>query len=637
MARHLTAQILDAHLIERDADGTTRIACDQALIEDATGVMCALQFEQLGVDRVRIPLAVMYVDHNVLQIDERNMDDHRYLQSFSARYGLSHSPPGNGISHYLHQERFGVPGAVLAGADSHSCMAGALGMLGVGLGGLDVALAMAGEGFALAPQRVVRVTLRGVLAPWSAAKDVILEILRRTGVRGGSGAIFEFAGDGVASLSVSERGTIANMIVETGATTAVFPSDERTRAWLVAQGRGDAWRPLAAESGARYDDELTIDLATLVPLIAVPSSPGNVVTVADVAGEAVAQVCVGSSVNSSYDDLAIVAAILGDALVHPTIEVTATPGSRQILGTLAASGVYMDLVASGVRMLEPVCGPCVGMGQAPPVGLPSVRTFNRNFPGRSGTAGDRVYLCSPETAAATALHGVITDPRTLGDAPPLRRPQIATPIDVRHVLVPPPPGTDVRVVRGPNIVDPPIPRAVPDALDGEILIVLPDDVSTGDMAPDGALAMAIWANIPLCAETMFGRFDRTFPTRARAAGGGFIVAGHNYGQGSSRESAALVPVELGVRAIVARSFARIHRTNLIAQGVVPLVLPEEASVRAGERWHVAGLRDAVASGAATVRVERDDGALLLGLTLDGRERATLLAGGALAAYRAARV
>ena len=637
MPRSLTSQIFDAHLIERDRDGAMRLRCDQALLEDATGVMCALQFEALGVDRVRVPLAVTYVDHNVLQIDERNMDDHRYLQSFSARYGLIYSPPGNGISHYLHQERFGVPGAILVGADSHSSMAGALGMLGVGLGGLDVALAMAGDGFTLGPQRIVRVVLHGGLRPWSAAKDVVLEILRRTGVRGGVGTIYEFDGDGVATLSVSERGTIANMIVETGATTAIFPSDERTRAWLVAQGRDDAWLPLAADAGARYDDELSIDLATLVPLVALPSSPGNVVPVAEVAGETVAQVCVGSSVNSSYDDLAIVAAILCGHLVHPSIEVTVTPGSRQILATIAASGVYMDLVAAGVRMLEPVCGPCVGMGQAPPIGLASVRTFNRNFPGRSGTAGDRVFLCSPETAAATALAGVITDPRTLGTAPPARRAQVAVAIDTRHMLAPPPLGTDVRIVRGPNIVDPPRPQAVPSDLEGSVLIVVPDDVSTGDMAPDGAIAMAIWANIPACAETMFARFDRTFPTRARAARGGFIVAGHNYGQGSSRESAALVPVELGIRAIAARSYARIHRANLIAQGVVPLLLPDDATIAQGECWRIAGLRDAVASGATSVDVERTAGRIVLGIALDARERETLLAGGALAAYRLARV
>lgn len=636
MARHLTAQLLDAHRRERDAEGTLRLDVDEILIEDATGVMCALQFEQLGVDRVRVPLAVTYVDHNVLQIDERNIDDHRYLQSFSARYGLLYSRPGNGISHYVHLERFGSPGHVLAGADSHTPTAGALGMLGIGLGGLDIALAMAGDGIVLGPQRVVGVELRGRLQPWVGAKDIILELLRRTGVRGGTGAIFEFTGEGVRALSVTQRATIANMITETGATSAVFPSDESTRAWLAAQRREDAWRPLAAEDGACYDDEIVIDLERLVPLIALPSSPSNVVPVAEVAGEVVAQVCVGSSVNSSYEDLAVVAAVLRDAIVAPDLEVTVTPGSRQILSTIAQSGVYADLISSGVRMLEPVCGPCVGMGQAPPIAAASVRTFNRNFPGRSGTAGDRVYLCSPETAAATALRGVITDPRTLGSPPPRRPVPASLPLDDRHVIAPPDDGVCVRIVRGPNIVDPPRTQPVPDTLEGEVLIIVPDDVSTGDMAPDGALAMAIWANPPECAKTMFRRFDPTFHDRARAAGGGFIVGGHNYGQGSSREIAAIVPVELGIGAIVAKSFARIHRTNLIAQGVVPLILPEDAVVDARERWRIDELREAIAQGRPDVDARRDgDATLRLRLDLTTAERRLLLAGGALSAYRAA--
>jgi aconitate hydratase len=632
--RHLTGQLLDTHRRERDGEGTLRLDVDEILIEDATGVMCALQFEQLAVPRVRAPLAVMYVDHNVLQIDERNIDDHRYLQSFSARYGLLYSRPGNGISHYVHLERFGTPGHVLAGADSHAPMAGALGMLGIGLGGLDVALAMTGAGIVLGPQRVVRVALRGELRPWVAAKDIILELLRRTGVRGGTGAIFEFSGEGVRALSVTQRATIANMITETGATSAVFPSDDATRAWLAAQGREDAWRPLGAENGARYDEEIVIDLDALVPLIALPSSPGNVVPVAEVAGEPVAQVCVGSSVNSSYEDLAIVAAVLRDAIVAPDLEVTVTPGSRQILATIAQSGVYADLIASGVRMLEPVCGPCVGMGQAPPSTTASVRTFNRNFPGRSGTAGDRVYLCSPETAAATALRGAITDPRRLGATPPPRRPAPARlPLDDRHVIAPPQDGAAVPIVRGPNIVDPPRTQPLADTpLRGEVLIVVPDDVSTGDMAPDGALAMAIWANPPECAKTMFRRFDPTFHDRARRAGGGFIVGGHNYGQGSSREIAAIVPVELGIRAIAAKSFARIHRANLIAQGVVPLILPEDAVVQPGEQWSINDLREAVASGRESLDVRRDLSLpLRLGLVLSAAERRLLLAGGALRA------
>ena len=463
MSRHLTQKLLEGHARGR-GDGAVRLAVDQVLVEDATGVMCALQFEQLAIEHVRVPLAVMYVDHNVLQIDERNMDDHRFLRSFSARYGLIYSPPGNGISHYVHLERFGRPGAVVAGADSHTTTAGALGMFAVGLGGLDVALIMAGEPLALNRQRVVRVELRGRLRPWVAAKDVILELLRRVGVRGGADTIYEFCGDGLAAFAVPERATIANMIVETGATTAVFPSDQRTREWLGSQGRQGVWVPIAADEGARYDEEISIELGELVPLIALPSSPGNVVPVSEVEGEDIAQVCVGSSVNSSYEDLAIVAAVLEGSVVAHNIELTVTPGSRQILATIARSGVYTDLIATGARMLEPVCGPCVGMGQAPPAGVPSVRTFNRNFPGRSGAANDRVYLCSPETAAATALRGKITDPRRLGAAPPRSRPAPnRLPIDDRQ-FAEVTDTTEVTIVRGSNIVDPPRPVPIAETL-----------------------------------------------------------------------------------------------------------------------------------------------------------------------------
>ncbi len=637
MPAHVTGKLLARHLRDRDSDGTVRLDVDQVLIEDATGVMCALQFELLDVPTIAVPLAVMYIDHNVLQIDERNMDDHRYLQSFSAKYGLVHSRPGNGISHYVHAERFGIPGQTLAGADSHTTMAGALGMLGVGLGGLDVALAMAGEGIVLAPQRVVSVELRGALQPWVSAKDVVLELLRRLGVRGGIASIFEFTGDGVTTLSVTQRGTIANMMMETGATTAVFPSDERTREWLRAQGREHDWQPLAADAHAAYDETIVIELMHLEPLIALPLSPGNVVRVAEVTGEPVAQVCVGSSVNSSYDDLAIVASVLFEGVVSEQCEVTVTPGSRQILSTIAQTGVYVDLVSAGVRMLEPVCGPCVGMGQAPPANLASVRTFNRNFPGRSGTLHDRVYLCSPETAAATALRGVITDPRSLGGMP-RRRPAPSTlPIDDRHFIKPADVGVrPAATVRGPNVVDPPRASPIPDTLAAEVLVVLPDDVSTGEMAPDGALAMAIWANIPECAKLAFLRFDATFYERARRSAGGIIVAGQNYGQGSSRESAALVPVELGISVVVAKSFARIHRTNLIAQGVVPLELPEHVDVEPGERWTFRGLARSLASGATTIAAERERGTVQLRADLTPRERLVLANGGSLQTYRTAR-
>src|ERR671933_1441185 len=417
--QNLTRRLLAGHLAAGDLKPGEEIdlGVDQILIEDATGSMTALQFEALGAERVAVPLAVMYVDHNVLQIDDKNMDEHRFLQSFSTRYGVHYSRPGNGISHYTHLERFAKPGEVLVGADSHSTMAGAVGMFAVGAGGLDVAVAMAGYGFSLECPRVVGVELRGELPGWVQSKDIILELLRRYGVRGGVGRVFEFTGEGIMALSVTDRGTICNMITELGATAGIFPSDERTREWLAVQRRESDYFPLAADPGASYDEEEVIDLPELEPLIAKPTSPGNVVPVRELAGTQTVQVCVGSSVNSSYEDLATVAAVLREHIVHPGVEMTVTPGSRQILDTISRSGVYQDFVAAGARMLEPVCGPCIGVGQAPSAGVPSVRTFNRNFPGRSGTPGDEVYLCSPATAAATALRGEISDPRDLGETP----------------------------------------------------------------------------------------------------------------------------------------------------------------------------------------------------------------------------
>ena len=457
--QNLIQKLLSGHLSAGELVPGEEIdlAVDQILIEDATGSMTALQFEELGVDHVDVPLAVMYVDHNVLQIDDKNMDEHRYLQTFSARYGVHYSRPGNGISHYVHLERFAKPGEILVGADSHSTMAGAAGMFAVGAGGLDVAVAMAGYGFTLECPKIVGLELRGELPDWVQSKDIILELLRRYGVRGGSGRVFEFMGEGVATLSVTERGTICNMITELGATAAIFPSDERVHEWLENQGREGDFAELSADEGAPYDETEIVDLSELEPLIAKPHSPGNVVPVSEVVGTRTVQVCVGSSVNSSYEDLAIVGAVLKEAIVHPSIEMTVTPGSRQILDTISRGGVYRDLVAAGARMLEPVCGPCIGVGQAPSAGEPSVRTFNRNFPGRSGTAGDEVYLCSPATAAATALKGEISDPRTLGDLPEII-PVLADPgMDDRQILGPPPPdeAQSVEVVRGPNIVPPP--------------------------------------------------------------------------------------------------------------------------------------------------------------------------------------
>lgn len=639
MPQNLVYTLLDAHRRSGELEIGTEVDLDvdQVLIEDATGSMCALQFEELGADRVTVPLAVVYVDHNVLAVDHKNMDEHRYLQSFAARYGVHYSRPGNGISHYVHLERFARPGELLLGADSHSTMAGAVGMLAVGAGGLDVAVAMAGHGLTLPVPTVVNVELRGELPPWVQAKDVILELLRRYGVRGGQGRAFAFTGDGVATLSVLERGSIANMITETGALAAVFPADERVREWLARQGREDRFRELLPDPDAAYDEHEVVELGDLEPLIALPQSPGNVVPVREVAGTGVVQVCVGSSVNSSYEDLALVGAVLRDRVVHPSIEMTVTPGSRQILDRVCRGGVYQDLVAAGARMLEPVCGPCIGVGQAPSAGVPSVRTFNRNFPGRSGTAGDRVYLCSPATAAATALRGAITDPRDLGEVPGLGAPETDPSVDDRHILAPPSAdeARGVEVVRGQNIVTPPPGRSLPERLEDPVLIVVGDDVSTGDMAPDG-MGMSVWSNIAACARYMFERQDPDFPDRTLAHGGGIIVGGHNYGQGSSREQAALAALYLGVRAVVAASFARIHRSNLIAQGIVPLEFADEADagrVAQDEVWTVEGLREAAQNGpreSGLIATSSSGARIALRLRLAPRERESLLAGGTLA-------
>ena len=624
--RTLTEKIISEHLAggsEEEID----LRVDQILLEDATGTMACLQFERLGLDRVAIP-TVSYVDHNVLQFDNKNPEDHAYLRSWAARYGALYSRPGNGISHYLHLERFARPGQVLVGADSHTTMAGALGMLAIGAGATEVAVAMAGRPYSFERPVVVGVELEGRLPAWVQSKDVVLELLRRRGVRGGRGRIFEFHGEGVATLSATDRGTICNMVMETGATTGIFPSDGRTRAWLAAQRREDEFVELAADPGASYDEHEVIDLGALEPLIALPSSPGNVAPVRDVAGTATRQVCVGSSVNSSYEDLAVVAAVLRGRSLPADLDLTVTPGSRQILDMIVRSGVYADLLAAGARILEPACGPCIGMGQAPAAGAVSVRTFNRNFPGRSGTADDRVYLCSPATAAATALHGAIADPRDLGRPPELTPPPTNPQIDDGQIVPAPGDGRAVELEKGANIVPPPPVPPLPDEIRGRVLIVVPDDVSTGDMAPDGALGLAIWSNIPACARYMFRRFDPEFPARAESWGGGIVVGGHNYGQGSSREQASFAALYLGVRAVVAKSFARIHRTNLIAQGIVPLTFADEADydrVAEGDEWLIPDVRATIEAGGTTL-----GGPVPLEARLTRRERDVLIAGGLVA-------
>jgi aconitate hydratase len=624
--RTLTAKIIAEHLAG-ESEEEIELRVDQILLEDATGTMACLQFEQLGLDRVALP-TVSYVDHNVLQFDNKNPEDHAYLRSWAARYGALYSRPGNGISHYLHLERFSRPGHVLLGADSHTTMAGALGMLAIGAGATEVAVAMAGRPYPVERPLVVGVELHGRLRPWVQSKDVVLELLRRRGVRGGRGRIFEFHGDGVATLSATDRGTICNMVMETGATTGIFPSDEQTRVWLAAQGREEQFVALVADEGAAFDETEEIELGELEPLIALPSSPGNVVPVREAAGTATRQVCVGSSVNSSYEDLALVAAVLDGRSLPAELDLTVTPGSRQILDMIVRSGVYLDLLAAGARILEPACGPCIGMGQAPAAGAVSVRTFNRNFPGRSGTPGDRVYLCSPATAAATALRGEIADPRELGELPESMPPPPNPEVDDRQIVVPPGDGRSVALEKGRNIVPPPPVPPLAEEITGRVLIKVPDDVSTGDMAPDGALGLAIWSNIPACARYMFRRFDPDFPARAEEWGGGIVVGGHNYGQGSSREQAAFAALHLGVRAVVAKSFARIHRTNLIAQGIVPLTFADETEydrVKQGDEWVIPGVRSTIERGASELQ-----GPVPLEARLTAREREILLAGGLVA-------
>jgi aconitate hydratase len=637
MAQNLVTKILEDHMVEGVLDPGEEVGLriDQTLLQDATGTMACLQFERMGVDRARVDLAVQYVDHNVIQLDFKNPDDHRFLQAFAAKYGLHYSRPGNGICHYLHVERFARPGATLVGADSHTTSSGALGSIAIGAGGLDVALVMAGQPFQTPAPKVVGVELTGALSDWVTPKDVILELLRRRSVRGGLGRIFEFYGPGVANIDVTGRTTICNMIAELGATTGVFPSDERTREWLRMQQREEDFVEFSADEGADYDEREQIDLHRLEPLIAQPHSPGNVVPVGEVAGTKAAQVCLGSSVNSGFEDLAVAAAVLRDETVFPGLVMTVTPGSRQILDSIASTGVYSDLVRAGARMLEPVCGPCVGMGQAPPSDSVSVRTFNRNFPGRSGTMTDQVYLTSPTTAVATALRGTITDPRELGEYPDLPEAPANPAVDDRQILAPAPPeeASGIEILRGPNIEPPP---ELPDSLECTVTIVVEDDISTGDLAPDGVEVMSFRSNVPEIAKFTFRRFDPEYHKKAREMAPGFIVGGHNYGQGSSREHAALAPLHLGIRAVIAKSFARIHRRNLISQGILPLLFEEEADYdrfEQGQKWELPEIRTRLENDEVEVPLKKEGDEVKLLAEYSRRERDIILAGGILRQLR----
>ncbi|MBM7867334.1 aconitate hydratase [Heliobacterium gestii] len=579
MGKNLVQKILTAHLIEGELIPGKEIAIriDQTLTQDATGTMAYLQFEAMGVPRVKTELSVSYVDHNTLQSGFENADDHRFLQTVAAKHGIRFSRPGNGICHQVHLERFGVPGKTLLGSDSHTPTGGGIGMIAIGAGGLDVAVAMGGGPFYLTCPKVVGINLVGKLSPWVSAKDVILEVLRLLSVKGGVGKIVEYCGPGVASLSVPERATITNMGAELGATTSVFPSDEVTKAFLKAQGREDAWVKLGPDADAVYEETLTIDLSALEPAVACPHMPDIVKTVREVGPIKVDQVLIGSCTNSSYTDLMRVAGILKGKTVHPTVSLGIAPGSRQVFEMLARNGALGDLIAAGARILESACGPCIGMGQSPNSGAVSVRTFNRNFEGRSGTKDASIYLSSPEVAAAAALTGVLTDPRELGDAIDVVMPEQFL-IDDRMVLEPAADPAAVEVLRGPNIKPLPINQPLPECLQAGVILKVGDNITTDHIMPAGAKILPLRSNIPAISQHVFAGVDATFAERAKAAGQGFIVGGQNYGQGSSREHAALAPMYLGIKAVITQSFARIHRANLINFGILPLTFADEADI-----------------------------------------------------------
>jgi aconitate hydratase len=602
MPQNLVEKIISSHLAEGEMKPGEEIGLriDQTLTQDATGTMAYLEFEAMGIPRVRTKLSVSYVDHNMLQEDFRNADDHLFLQSAAAKYGVYFSRPGNGICHQVHLERFAAPGQTLLGSDSHTPTAGGMGMLASGAGGLDVAAAMAGYPFYLAMPKIVLVRLRGSLPPWVAAKDVILELLRRLTVKGGVGRAFEYGGEAVRQLTVPERATICNMGAELGATGSVFPSDEQTLSFLRAQAREKAWQPLQPDDGASYDEVVELDLSSLEPLIAWPHSPDNVKPVRELEGTKVHQVAIGSCTNSSYVDLMRAVAILRGKTIAPGVSLAISPGSRQVLEQIARDGALADLISSGARILESSCGPCIGMGLAPPSGGLSIRSFNRNFEGRSGTPDAQVCLASAEVCAAAALKGVITDPRSLGEMPSVQLPEKFI-IDDR-MIIPPPPAEEtekVQVVRGPNIRPlPPMP-ALEDVIEGEVILAVGDNITTDHILPAGARILPLRSNIPAISEHVFERVDPTFPKRIREASGGIVVGGLNYGQGSSREHAALAPRSLGLRAVIAKSFARIHRANLVNFGILPLTFADERDadqLKQGHRIRISSVRRSLEKG-----------------------------------------
>lgn len=637
MGLTLTEKILKAHLVDGEfvKGQEIGIRIDQTLTQDATGTMAYLEYEAMGVPRVRTEKSVAYIDHNTLQSGFENADDHRFIGSVCKKHGIYFSRPGNGICHQVHLERFGIPGKTLIGSDSHTPTGGGIGMIAIGAGGLDVAVAMGGGAYYITYPKIVKVNLTGKLSPWVSAKDVILEVLRRMSVKGGVGKVIEYCGEGVKTLTVPERATITNMGAELGATTSIFPSDETTLAFLKAQDRADVWSELKADDDAVYDEQIDIDLSQLVPLAACPHSPDNVKSVNEIGKLKIDQVCIGSCTNSSYVDMMKVAHILKGKTVDPSVSLAIAPGSKQVLNMIAENGALADMIAAGARILESACGPCIGMGQSPNSKGVSLRTFNRNFEGRSGTKDGQIYLVSPEMAAVSALTGYLTDPRTLGDMPEFKLPEHFKIND--NMVVSPADEADmdsVEVLRGPNIK--PFPQTSPldDSIDCQVSLKVGDNITTDHIMPAGAKILPLRSNIPAISQHCFTVCDEDFPRRAKNMGKSIIVGGSNYGQGSSREHAALAPLYLGIKAVLVKSFARIHRANLINAGILPLTFVNEADydkINQGDEIVLADVRaDVEADMSKLTVVNKTTGVEIPVLCeLTGRTKDIILAGGLL--------
>lgn len=637
MGLTLTEKILKAHLVDGEfvKGQEIGIRIDQTLTQDATGTMAYLEYEAMGVPRVRTEKSVAYIDHNTLQSGFENADDHRFIGSVCKKHGIYFSRPGNGICHQVHLERFGIPGKTLIGSDSHTPTGGGIGMIAIGAGGLDVAVAMGGGAYYITYPKIVKVNLTGKLSPWVSAKDVILEVLRRMSVKGGVGKVIEYCGEGVKTLTVPERATITNMGAELGATTSIFPSDETTLAFLKAQDRADVWSELKADDDAVYDEQIDIDLSQLIPLAACPHSPDNVKSVNEIGKLKIDQVCIGSCTNSSYVDMMKVAHILKGKTVDPSVSLAIAPGSKQVLNMIAENGALADMIAAGARILESACGPCIGMGQSPNSKGVSLRTFNRNFEGRSGTKDGQIYLVSPEMAAVSALTGYLTDPRTLGDMPEFKLPEHFKIND--NMVVPPADEADmdsVEVLRGPNIK--PFPQTSPldDSIDCQVSLKVGDNITTDHIMPAGAKILPLRSNIPAISQHCFTVCDEDFPRRAKNMGKSIIVGGSNYGQGSSREHAALAPLYLGIKAVLVKSFARIHRANLINAGILPLTFVNEADydkINQGDEIVLADVRaDVEADMSKLIVVNKTTGVEIPVLCeLTGRTKDIILAGGLL--------